>query len=134
MTRDELLAATGRNKVNYKPNYVWAACDIAQEKTRVAIKPLVKQIAQRATFLLKRQSQVAEIILAGSFGRRTGDTLTQISPFFKSYIKEVFSEFADQLAQQFISQCCDEFYTTKTIYWNYSLYGTILFQLTSQRE
>eukprot|EP01119_Soliformovum_irregulare_P007303 TRINITY_DN196_c0_g1_i2.p1 TRINITY_DN196_c0_g1~~TRINITY_DN196_c0_g1_i2.p1 ORF type:complete len:675 (+),score=269.59 TRINITY_DN196_c0_g1_i2:42-2027(+) len=124
LTADDIATAAGPNKLNNAANCTWAASDIAQRQVRKALMPLLEQLFKRAVFVMKRLVDIVESMMESQrrAKRRTGrspnsqDELENF-PFFTHAVKDLFSKFVDQTAQECKAKCKDEFLSTRLIYW-----------------
>jgi len=122
VTMDDVATAAGINKLNNIPNYAWAASDLAQQKSFDSFLPLIDQLTSRAVFIMKRLTDISEkIIESRNKSHQTGHTrVDDISnyPFFTYHIKDLYFKFVDNVAKKCREKCLDEFYSTRTIYWD----------------
>lgn len=137
---DDVATAAGINKVNNVPNYAWAAADLAQHQTQDAFLPLIEQLQRRAVYVMKRLHDIAEKMLAAqakkkrtngsssSHGSSSSSSsassvehidIEDISlyPYFTNQVKDLFYKFIDAQAKNCRERCMDEFYSSKTIFW-----------------
>lgn len=126
---DDVATAAGINKVNNVPNYAWAASDLAQHQTQDAFLPLIEQLQRRAVYVMKRLHDIAEKIMAAK--KKKGNTNGSDSigmdhidiediglyPYFTNQVKDLFYKFIDNAAKNCRERCLDEFYSSKTIFW-----------------
>jgi predicted nucleic acid-binding protein len=120
ITPDDVATATGINKLNNIPNYAWTAADLAQHKSQDALIPLIEQLTSRAVYILKRLTDVAERIMEGRKKRADdGFSVDDIEqyPYFTYHVKDLYFKFVDSVAKACKDKCLDEFYSTRTIYW-----------------
>jgi len=121
VTMDDVATAAGINKLNNIPNYSWAASDLAQQKSQEAFVPLIEQLTNRAVFIMKRLTDVSEKVLEGR-KKKWAEELHRIDdvdryPYFTYHVKDLFFKFVDNTAKECKEKCMDEFYNTRTIYW-----------------
>lgn len=123
---DEVATAAGINKVNNVPNYAWAAADLAQHQSQDAFLPLIEQLQRRAIYVMKRLHDIAEKIMAAKKKKNTSNGLAPehidiedigLYPYFTNQVKDLFYKFIDTAAKNCRDRCMDEFYTSKTIFW-----------------
>lgn len=117
---DEIATSAGVNKVNNVPNYFWAAADLAQCQTRESFVPLIEQLQKRAIYVVKRLYDIADRLLIAK--SETGQKSMNIEnahhyPYFTNFVKNLFYKFVDEKASYCKDRCMDEFYSTKTIFW-----------------
>lgn len=140
LTMDDVATAAGINKLNNIPNYAWAASDLAQQKSQDAFVPLIEQLTNRAVFIVKRLTEISDKIMEqrkkkfmeeinASFSPNSSPFLNFNSmgnfyeeieryPFFIYHVKDLFNKFIERAAKICKEKCMDEFYSTKTIYWD----------------
>jgi len=140
VTMDDVATAAGINKLNNVPNYAWAASDLAQQKTQDAMLPLIEQLCERAVYIMKRLTDVAEKISdsrrkkwQSSMRDSKGDTLEQ-SPYFTHHVKDLYFKFVDQTAKHVKEKCMDEFLSTRTIYWDLTEHPDKTMPVTKNQE
>jgi hypothetical protein len=134
---DDVATAAGINKVNNVPNYAWAAADLAQHQTQDAFLPLIEQLQRRAVYVMKRLHDIAEKIMAAKKKKSSSTTgggssassssgvgqdhidIEDIGlyPYFTNQVKDLFYKFIDNAAKTCRERCMDEFYSSKTIFW-----------------
>jgi len=126
VTMDDVATAAGINKLNNIPNYAWAAADLAQQKSQEAFVPLIEQLTNRATYIMKRLTDIAEKILE-SRRKKSADynAVEDIDryPFFTYHVKDLYYKYVDLTAKVCKEKCMDEFYSTRTIYWDLTEYA-----------
>eukprot|EP01099_Mayorella_cantabrigiensis_P000830 TRINITY_DN1356_c0_g1_i1.p1 TRINITY_DN1356_c0_g1~~TRINITY_DN1356_c0_g1_i1.p1 ORF type:complete len:728 (-),score=209.06 TRINITY_DN1356_c0_g1_i1:108-2291(-) len=130
VTMDDVATAAGINKLNNIPNYAWAACDLAQQKSREAFIPLIEQLCSRTVYTMKRLTDIAEKIVESrkvKWNLRSDnvfdtDNLEQY-PYFTFHVKDLYYKFVELTAQSCLEKCLDEFYDTRTIYWDLTEYA-----------
>jgi len=136
VTMDDVATAAGINKLNNIPNYAWAASDLAQQKSQDAFVPLIDQLTNRAVYIMKRLTDISQKILEGRRkkwleemgGQRNFSTLASNQfdsvddferyPYFTYHVKDLYNKFIDNTAKLCKEKCMDEFYSTRTIYWD----------------
>jgi hypothetical protein len=122
ITMDDVATAAGINKLNNIPNYAWAASDLAQQKSQDAFAPLIEQLTNRAVFIFKRLTDITEKILEGrkkKWMEELGGHVDDVEhyPYFTYHVKDLYFKFIDNTARVVKEKCMDEFYSTRTIYW-----------------
>jgi hypothetical protein len=127
---DDVATAAGINKLNNIPNYAWAASDLAQQKSQDAFVPLIKQLTNRAVYIMKRLSEIADKILESrkkkwveDLNRSNHSTVSNVEDidhyfYFTHHIKDLYFRFVDNTARTCEEKAMDEFYSTRTIYWD----------------
>lgn len=93
---------------------------MAQHKSQDALIPLIEQLTSRAVYILKRLTDVAERIMEGRKKRADdGFSVDDIEqyPYFTYHVKDLYFKFVDSVAKVCKDKCLDEFYSTRTIYW-----------------
>jgi len=125
ITMDDVATAAGINKLNNIPNYMWAASDLAQQKSQDAFVPLIEQLTSRAVFIMKRLTEIAEKILESRKKRWTGPGSDDVErfPYFTYHVKDLYGKFVDNTAKLCKEKCMDEFYSTRTILWDFTEYA-----------
>jgi len=124
VTGDDIATAAGISKLNNVPNYAWAASDLAQQKSQDAFVPLIEQLTSRAVYIMKRLTEISEKVLEGrkkkyleDMGFSSTDDVDRY-PYFTYHVKDLYFKFVDNAAKICKEKCLDEFYSTKTIYWD----------------
>ncbi|KYQ90260.1 dynamin like protein [Tieghemostelium lacteum] len=127
VTMDDVATAAGINKLNNIPNYAWAASDLSQQKSQEAFVPLIEQLCERAVYIMKRLTEVSDKIIdqrrksriSGPNTNRSAIDIDNIGqyPYFTHYVKDLYYKFIEQTAKICKEKCMDEFYSTRTIYW-----------------
>eukprot|EP01118_Nematostelium_gracile_P015485 TRINITY_DN6219_c0_g1_i1.p1 TRINITY_DN6219_c0_g1~~TRINITY_DN6219_c0_g1_i1.p1 ORF type:complete len:824 (-),score=312.45 TRINITY_DN6219_c0_g1_i1:78-2549(-) len=122
VTMDDVATAAGINKLNNIPNYSWAASDLAQQKSQEAFLPLIDQLTNRAIYILKRLTDIAEKVMDSRKKKWNEDITNSVEdidryPYFTYHVKDLFFKFVDNTAKICKEKCMDEFYSTRTIYW-----------------
>jgi len=124
VTGDDIATAAGISKLNNVPNYAWAASDLAQQKSQDAFVPLIEQLTSRAVYIMKRLTEISEKVLEGrkkkyleDMGFSSTDDVDRY-PYFTYHVKDLYFKFVDNAAKVCKEKCLDEFYSTKTIYWD----------------
>eukprot|EP01105_Mastigella_eilhardi_P025979 TRINITY_DN7281_c0_g1_i2.p1 TRINITY_DN7281_c0_g1~~TRINITY_DN7281_c0_g1_i2.p1 ORF type:complete len:756 (+),score=186.45 TRINITY_DN7281_c0_g1_i2:236-2269(+) len=122
ITADDVATAAGIPKLHNVPNYLWAASDLARQKSQEALQPLLSQLADRASFIMKRLSAVADTVAAS---RRRADLAPPAEgiraeeyPFFVSFVRHLYYGEVEALLKSCKEKCLAEFYSTRTIYWD----------------
>ncbi|KAF2077035.1 hypothetical protein CYY_001667 [Polysphondylium violaceum] len=132
VTMDDVATATGINKLNNIPNYAWAASDLASQKSQDALVPLIEQLCERAVYIMKRLADVTDKVVdsrkknrivgnnrLNSNNNGSIDMMDNIDqyPYFTHHVKDLYYKFIEQTAKNCKEKCLDEFYSTRTIYW-----------------
>jgi hypothetical protein len=121
VSMDDVATAAGINKVNNVPNYAWAAADLAQHQSQDALLPLIEQVCNRVVYVMKRLHSIAEKIMDSRKKKWPADRIdvenTDLYPYFTSHVKDLYYKFIDSTAKHCKEKCLDEFYSTKTIFW-----------------
>jgi len=130
VTMDDIATAAGINKLNNIPNYAWAASDLAGQKAQEELVGLIEQTVSRAVYILKRLVDMVEKIMESRRQHRwdaevgTVDVNNiELYPFFTHHIKDLYFKFVDSTAKAMQAKCMDEFYGTRTIFWEYTEYS-----------
>mgnify|MGYP001036967051 CR=1 FL=1 len=116
---DDIATSVGRNKVNNTPNLIWVAADYAQHQSSELLKPLIEQLIQRAVFILRRFVEVAERLVLSEQKKRKSDAIENVEhyPYFTNYARDKYYKFIESQARRCHDKCLDEFYSTRTVYW-----------------
>ncbi|GAM24603.1 hypothetical protein SAMD00019534_077780 [Acytostelium subglobosum LB1] len=132
LTTNEIATSCGFNKLNSSPNHVWAACDLAQQKSYECMLPLIDELAQRAIYVMKHLWEISHRVMGarrkntclGSSTDMPETTTTAAAqyPYFAHHIKETFDAFVQRAASQCREKCMDEFMSTRAIYWEFTEY------------
>jgi hypothetical protein len=124
VTMDDVATAAGINKLNNIPNYMWAASDLAQQKSQDAFGPLIEQLTNRAVYIMKRLTDIAEKILESRRKKwsGSGNPVDDIDryPYFTYHVKDLFNKYVEHTARVCKEKCMDEFYSTRTILWDFT--------------
>jgi len=130
VTMDDIATAAGINKLNNIPNYAWAASDLAQQKSQEEFIPLLEQTCSRANFVLKRLTSIVEKIMDMRRKSRWDNSNGTVDvnnidmyPFFTYHVKDLYNKFVDVTSKNMQAKCMDEFYGTRTIFWEYTEYA-----------
>ncbi|KAL6077942.1 Dynamin like protein [Balamuthia mandrillaris] len=133
ISMDDIATAAGINKLNNIPNYAWAASDLAQQKAREELVPLIEQTCRRAVYVLLRLTDIVEKIVdsrrnakwqTGSHDPTSVDVNDiDMYPFFTYHVKDLYNKFVELCSKRMLTKCLDEFYGTRTIYWEYTEYA-----------
>lgn len=121
VSMDDVATAAGINKVNNVPNYAWAASDLAQHQSQEALLPLIEQLSNRCVYIFKRLYGIAEKIMDSRRKKWHSDRVdienADLYPYFTSHVKDLYYKFIDNAAKICKEKCLDEFYSSKTIFW-----------------
>jgi len=111
ISKDDIIMGAGVNQMGSYTNYVWSACEIVNQYSSQILKPLLKQLNKRASYIMRRQVDVVESIMSSStFGKKQ-------FPSLASYVSGLYQNFLDEASAQFIDKCLTEFLNTITLYW-----------------
>lgn len=130
---DEIATSAGVNKVNNVPNYAWAAADLAQSQTKESFVPLIEQLQKRAVYVVKRLYDIADRLLAAkgeSSSKQLDVENVHHYPYFTNFVKNLFYKFIDEKAAYCKERCMDEFYSSKTIFWELTEFSDRKLSLT----
>jgi len=124
---NDVATAAGINKLNNIPNYHWAASDLAQQKSQDAFLPLIEQLTIRAVYIMKRLSNIARAVLDSRKKKNSSDphdnyTANMVEnvdhyKYFTNHVEDLYFRFIEQTAKSCREKAMDEFYSTRTIYW-----------------
>jgi len=111
ISKDDIIMGAGVNQMGSYTNYVWSACEIVNQYSSQILKPLLKQLNKRVTYIMRRQVEVVESIISSSiFGKKQ-------FPSLASYVSGLYQNFLDEASAQFTDKCLTEFLNTITLYW-----------------
>ena len=107
---DIIITAAGLNHLHSSNNYAYAACEIATEHSNQLLKPLVFELANRSSYIIKRSCIAAQSIISehSSFNSL---------PVLSNYVSQLFQSFIDKMTLLFLQQIQSEFFDAKTLYW-----------------
>jgi len=108
--------------LNNIPNYAWAASDLAQQKSQDAFVPLIDVLTGRAIYIMRRLTDITEKILEGRKKKWLEDMGQSVDdldryPYFTYHVKDLYYKFIENTSKICKEKCMDEFYSTRTIYW-----------------
>ena len=123
ITMEIIGTATGINKLNNVPNYISASCDLASQKVKQALKPLIEKLTHRASEIFKRTADIAERLLEAR--RREASSLENVTDvsrysYFVYYVRDLYNNFVENVAVACKEKCMDEFLSPRTIYWDFA--------------
>jgi hypothetical protein len=117
--------AGGIPSLRNAPNFAWAASDLARQKTQEIFEPLVNQLGRRASYVLKRLTEIAESIIDeqrrgnGANGEdENGSESLEDYTYFVHFVRDKFTTFVDTTIERTVAVCLDEFYSTRTVCWD----------------
>jgi len=130
ITRDDVATAAGLQKGSGTPNYAWAAADLAQQKTQEEFVQLVEQVISRAVYVMKRLTDIVERIRESSKKEQKEEQKVDVNnidqyPYFTYHVRDLYNKFIDSISQKCKEKCMDEFYSSKTIYWDLTEFGKL---------
>jgi len=107
------------------PTSAWAASDLARQKTQEIFEPLVQQLGRRASYVLKRLSEITESIIEEQRRGTDGDDENNCENFedytyFVHFVRDKFTTFIDSAVEHTVALCLEEFYSTRTVCWDLS--------------
>ncbi|PRP78525.1 hypothetical protein PROFUN_13582 [Planoprotostelium fungivorum] len=125
---NDVATAAGINKLNNIPNYHWAASDLAQQKSQESFLPLIEQLTIRAVYIMKRLAAIVRAVLDARRKKASGpdgyenpaSSLVEDADhyrYFTNHVEELYFNFIESTAKQCKEKALDEFYSTRTIYW-----------------
>jgi len=117
--------AGGIPSLRNAPNFAWAASDLARQKTQEIFEPLVQQLGRRASYVLKRLSEITESIIDEQRRGANGEEENSCEGFedytyFVHFVRDKFTTFIDDTVERTVTLCLDEFYSTRTVCWDLS--------------
>ena len=125
---DDIATAAGIPALAGTPNTLWAASDIARQKSQDTFVPLVAQLARRAEHVLCRLADIAESLM-DERARRTGDeddenedecsiTTAADRTSFVTFVKDRYRAFVEDASVRCQQACMHEFYSSRTVHWD----------------
>jgi len=102
---------------NQDKKHFWNACEAVQIRTEEVLIPLLSQLVERTSFVMRRVPRVVEDI----FEQRNKHKLPVDNKYFgplAAYLRDLFGGYIDKMAENARQVCMEEFYSTKTIYWS----------------
>lgn len=127
LSMDDIATASGINKVNNVPNNTWAAADLVQQQIQETFIPIIEQLQKRAVYIMKRLYDITDRILSSKKKKLASSSSQSTSiqnisnvyqyPYFTNYIKDLFIKFVERQSKVCKEKCMDEFYSSKTIFW-----------------
>jgi len=124
VTKDSIATAAGINKLNNVPNFAMAASHIAQQKSQDSLAPIIEHLNSRAHYIMgKRLVDIADRVLEQRRRTRFGTNSTvdieniEQYPHFTYLVKDLYNTFVQATSKTCQTKCLDEFYSTKTVYW-----------------
>lgn len=101
---------------------------MVQQKSQDSFIPLIEQLTSRAVYIMRRLTDIAERILESR--KRRPEDISNVSvedtdqyPYFTYHVKDLYFKFVDNVAKTCKEKCMDEFYSTRTIYWDLTEYS-----------
>lgn len=134
---DEIATSSGPTKLNNISSLTWASSDLARIAINNLFTPLLDQLVKRATFIMKRLSDIAIKMMMATYKKnkarqssgqsRTGtlrntqqadlDFSPEEFPYYTHYVKDLYHDIVLRIAEECLEKCIDEFGCTKLIYW-----------------
>lgn len=116
VTSDDVISGSGLHSI---PNNLWAACDLARQKSESTFAPLIDHLTERATYIVTRLYDIAEQITLSPKKKATRPRAAiEQYPYFVHHCKDLYTEFVESQAQNCKQKCLEEFYPSKTVYWD----------------
>ena len=133
---DDIATAAGIPALANTPNTLWAASDIARQKSQDTFVPLVAQLAKRAEHVLCRLADIAETLMEERARRTDDDELNSDaddyednnsssvssrisgSTYFVNFVKDRYVAFVEDASARCQEACMHEFFSSRTIYWD----------------
>ena len=129
---DDIASAAGVNKLNNVTNYARAACEYVHQQLVGMCTPLIRQTVARAVYVLTRLADLSKgLVDARRRSRWTSDAPVvdlanvDLYPYFTYEVKELYKKFVDAASRDCLEKLMDEFYGTRTIYWEYVTFGEV---------
>lgn len=138
VTIDEIATSSGSHKLNNLSSLTWVTCDLVRIEINRLFSPLLNQLMQRATFIMKRLSDIALKMMMSTYKKnKSRQTSTQLRsntlrsnaqniefdfspeefPYYSHFVKELYHDIVDRIAEECMEKCLDEFYCTQLIFW-----------------
>eukprot|EP01114_Cavostelium_apophysatum_P015586 TRINITY_DN4277_c0_g1_i1.p1 TRINITY_DN4277_c0_g1~~TRINITY_DN4277_c0_g1_i1.p1 ORF type:complete len:853 (-),score=267.01 TRINITY_DN4277_c0_g1_i1:65-2512(-) len=104
--------------------FFYVACESAGVNTEEKIAPLVEQLIERASFLMKRVPAIVDAIMSAKESKPNPKyQLPLDNKLFlpiSGHLKDLFNSYVERISKTCRTQCMEEFYSTKTIIWSMS--------------
>jgi len=117
--------------------FLTTACESVGSKTEEILVPLIDQLIERTSFIMKRIPTIADVILMGKESKHNRLQLDIDPKLFlpvAGHLKDLFNSYVDKIAKSCRSQCMEEFYSTKTLVWDISQKVTLEGTHRSEKE
>lgn len=136
LSLDDVATSAGINRVNNVPNYAWAAADLAQNQIQETFIPLIQQLKTRAIYVLKRLYDITNKMIESKknnkktldINNNDKDDIFQYQ-YFMNFMKNTLYQFIENKGELCKEKCLDEFYSTKTLYWELIEFSNQKFQM-----
>ena len=114
------------NKLSNSTDITWAAADLAQHKSKDAFVPLIRGLASRAAYIMKRAGEIARRMMearrkaAHVFGESELENVDDATRYvsFRHFVRDCFDRFIEQQTQVLVAKCMDEFLSTRTVHYS----------------
>lgn len=124
----DVANAAGINKLSSSTDVSWSAADLAQHKSKDAFVPLIRGLASRAAYVMKRAGDIARRMMetrrrnAEVFGASSIEDVNDATKYvsFRHFVSDTYNSFIDQQTQILVQKCMDEFYSTRTVHYSLS--------------
>lgn len=136
-TLDEIATSAGPSKLNNISNLAWASSDLSRIAINRLFSPLLDQLIKRATFIMERLSDIAIKMMLTAYkknksrqssGQVRSATLRNAQnadldfspeefPYYTHYVKDLYHDIVNRIAEECREKCLDEFGCTNLIYW-----------------
>ncbi len=84
---------------------------------------MIEQLTSRAITIMKRLTEIAEKILDSRKKRgQPGVDDIERYPYFTYHVKDLYGKYVDFTAKICKEKCMDEFFSTRTILWDFTEY------------
>ena len=134
---DDIATAAGIPVLANTPNTLWAASDIARQKSQDTFVPLVAQLAKRAEHVLCRLADIAESLMDERTQRVDDDDddnnnnsdvecneddsssrSSSSSTYFVTFVKDRYMAFIEDASARCQEACMHEFHSSCTVHWD----------------
>jgi len=120
ISSDDVATGAGIPALSNTPNNLWAASDLARQKTQEVFAPLIAQLGRRAEYILCRLASIALLLVEekrmqkGTIDEEEAAQYT----YFVHFVKNNYTAFIEEACESCKKACMHEFMSTQTIYWD----------------
>jgi len=103
-----------------RPNYRWAASDLARQKSQDAFVPLISQLTKRAEYILSRLASIALLLVEEQWMQKGSIDEEEAAQYtyFVHFVKNNYTSFVHDACEACKKSCMHEFMSSQTIYWD----------------